>query len=484
MRSLETLSVLANTLAFLVLAVPLPPTVAWLRLAAPVAALVAAAQVVVEGPRWQMAPAYALAAVFCLVWLLQGFAPAAADGFSTHPLAAAAAGLGVLGLAVSISLPVLIPVFRFPQPGGPYAIGTLTYHWVDAGRPELFTADPDDRRELMVQIWYPARDDPAAPRAPYVPDARVMAPLARLLRLPDFTFGHLKYVTTHAIPAAAVSDAQPAYPVLIFAHGRGGYRQHNTAQVEELVSHGYIVAAIDHPYVAAGVVFPDGRLASFDSRMYDPAHPGHPAFLDGVIPDLAQDALFTLDQLGALNQADPRGILTGRLDLQAVGMFGLSLGGATTAEACRLEPRLRACLVMDVFIPAEVVRSGLQQPTMLITRDAQTMQAEGWAQADIAETQSTLLALYEKLPGAGYFVRVPGVYHADFSDAPLMSPLTAMLGISGPAGGDRARRIAGAYSLAFFDRHLRGRPAPLLDGPSSESPRCSSKHAGRNHDSG
>jgi hypothetical protein len=33
--------------------------------------------------------------------------------------------------------------------------------------------------------------------------------------------------------------------------GRGGYRQHNTLQVEELVSHGYIVAAIDQRCISS-----------------------------------------------------------------------------------------------------------------------------------------------------------------------------------------------------------------------------------------
>jgi predicted dienelactone hydrolase len=53
--------------------------------------------------------------------------------------------------------PIMCPVFRFPHPTGHHGIGTVTYHWVDADRPEAFTADPDDRRELMVQLWYPAR---------------------------------------------------------------------------------------------------------------------------------------------------------------------------------------------------------------------------------------------------------------------------------------------------------------------------------------
>jgi hypothetical protein len=132
---------------------------------------------------------------------------------------------------------IMCPVFRFPQPTGPDAIGTLTYHWVDADRPEVFTADPDDRRELMVQLWYPATPDPAAPRAPYVRDADALAPA--LTPLPELTPQHLNDVTTNAIESAPVADDQLSYPVLIFLEGiKFAYRQQNTFQVEELVSHG------------------------------------------------------------------------------------------------------------------------------------------------------------------------------------------------------------------------------------------------------
>ena len=174
----------------------------------------------------------------------------------------------MLGLAVSIILPEVIPVFRFPPPTGPYGIGTVTYHWVDADRPEVFTADPDDRRELMVQIWYPAEGNRSSPRAPYIPDADVVAPaIARLIKLPEFILGHLKYVTTNAVASAPVADDQPRYPVLVLLVGLGGYRQVYTFQVEQLVSHGYIVAAIDHPYAAAMVVFPDGRKVACNLRI-------------------------------------------------------------------------------------------------------------------------------------------------------------------------------------------------------------------------
>ena len=80
--------------------------------------------------------------------------------------------------------------------------------------------------------------------------------------MPEFTFGHFKYITTNAIPSAPVADNEPSYPVLIFLEGAIGFRQMNTFQVEALVSHGYIVAAIDQPYAAAEVVFPDGSQAA------------------------------------------------------------------------------------------------------------------------------------------------------------------------------------------------------------------------------
>lgn len=73
-------------------------------------------------------------------------------------------------------------------------------------------------------------------------------------------------------------------------------------------------------------------------------------------------------------------------------------------------------------------------------------------------------AVYEKLPGDGYFVQVPGMFHTDFSDAPLLSPLTRAIGLTGPIDPARAHAITSKYTLEFFDRYLSNKPAPLLDG--------------------
>src|SRR5918997_2131383 len=336
MRPIEILLSLANLLAFFVLAVPRLRAVPWLRHLAPIALPIAGAQVLLEGPRWQMVPAYALAVLFFVIWLLRDFTPAGGPPRKKRPnrlAAGLAIGLGVLGLAISVALPMVLPVFRFPDLSGPYEIGTLTYHWVDTDRPEVFTANPDDRRELMVQIWYPAEADPSSPRAPYIQDAdAVTSAFARLFGAPEFLLGNLKHVTTNAIPSApaaapTMADDGPGYPVLIYLEGLGTFRQENTFLVEELVSHGYVVVAIDQPYTAASVVFPDGRRAeglpiertkplarqSFLPAERAPTLNGR-TFREGMIPYLAQDVGFALDRLAVLNQADPHRILNRRLD--------------------------------------------------------------------------------------------------------------------------------------------------------------------------
>lgn len=476
MRPVEMLLLVANFLVYLMTAVPRLRRARGVRYSALGTLPVASVQALAEGPRWQIIPAYMLSGVFSLVWLLRGGQPA--DEIRERSLvkrltAFLGTALGGVGLVVSAVPPILLPVFRLPRPTGPYAIGTLTYHWVDTARSEVFAPDPNDRREVMVQIWYPAKENPSSPRAPYVPDGGALAPLAHLIGLPGFTFNHLEYVTTNAILSASVADGEPNYPVLIFLHGRSGFRQHNTVLVEELVSHGYIVAAIDMPYAAAGVAFPDGRLVSLDPRMMEGAFKsGSREITNPLIGFLAQDTSFTLDQLAILNQADPNGILTGRLNLQRTGLIGVSLGAVIGGEASLLEPRLRATLLMDAWMSGDVVQTGLKQPTMLISRDVETMQHEGWSRAEIDRTQTTMRAVFERQPRESYFVRVPGMFHPDFSDIQLLfwPPFARRLGLIGPINGERAQRILNDFSLAFFDRHLKGLPAPLLDDPLEQYP--------------
>jgi predicted dienelactone hydrolase len=488
MRPFEILLSIANLLTFFVFAIPLPRALFWMSNLVPIALLIAIAQTLVEGLRWQMISAYALTGLFFLVWLLRNTLPL--DGQVGQILNRVAISLSILGLVVSITLPIILPVFRFPQPSGPFEIGTLTYHWTDASRQEIFSADPNARRELMVQIWYPAKNKSSSPRAPYIQDSdAITTALARLHNFPDFSLKQLQYVITNAAESVPVADDKPNYPVLVFLEGLTGYRQMNTFQVEELVSHGYIVVGIDQPGAAAMVVFPNGHqivVPSINNVMQPLIHQSFSpaetvpqlngqAMPIGIIPYFGQDVSFTLDQLASTNIADPKNILTGKLDLQHTGVFGMSLGGTVGAEACLKDPRLKACLIEDVAMTADVVQKGLKQPSMFITRPAATMRLErqtagGWADKDIVQTQTTMRHVYDSLPRDGYFVQVPGMYHLDLTDLDLLSPIFPTIGFTGPIGSQRAHDIINAYSVAFFDKYLKGIATALLDGPAKQYP--------------
>lgn len=170
MRFIQTLLLLADLLALIVLSVPRLGATRWLRHSPAAALVIAVAQVFVEGARWQMLPAYVLTGLLFLVSMLNDVVFAGRHAGRGWPRRLAVA-LGSLGLAISGALPVIIPVFRFPHPTGPYAIGTLTYHWVDAARADIFTVDPNARRELMVQVWYPAEAGASSTPAPYMQEA-------------------------------------------------------------------------------------------------------------------------------------------------------------------------------------------------------------------------------------------------------------------------------------------------------------------------
>ena len=51
-----------------------------------------------------------------------------------------------------------------------------------------------------------------------------------------------------------------------------------------------------------------------------------------------------------------------------------------------------------------------------------------------------------------------------------MHPFGRRVGLFGPMDAHRVHRIVNAYTLVFFDRHLKGMPATLRDGPAAHYP--------------
>ena len=395
----------------------------------------------------------------------------------------AAFALAIILIAIFAAWMILFPTPQFPAPTGPYAIGTRVYAWTDALRPEPFTRSPNDRRQIVAQIWYPAAAQ--GELAPYIDTNEPMNVLAKQFHVPAFLLRNIQNAPTHAhknaVPAAG------RFPVLINPAGLMAFRSASLFWIEELASHGYIVVGLDQPGTSAATVVLGGKvITAMDKASFDRFMPlalsrstnqspimNSVALPGGIIPFLADDISFLLTQVERLDRTDP--VLAGHMDTRRAGVFGMSLGGYVAPEVCSNDARFLACLAVDAGKTAAVARNGLTQPLMIMSRDADVMRAErskagGWPEPEIAHTITTQRAIFENNRGPAYYVIMNGMFHTNWTDAPLWSPLARWIGLAGPIDPYQGFATTNAYTLDFFDRHLKGKPAPLLDKTISRDP--------------
>lgn len=456
MRALEAVS-----LGVLLLALSLPLLFRGRRLSwlSPLPIFPLALHIFLEGYRWQMAPAYLLAALLLVRWAWRRVQPPdSVDRRSRATFAGAALGLLLWMLATALS--ALFPIPRLEQPGGRFLVGTTTAYLQDTEREEVYTPAADDKREIMVQVWYPAAAPGDSGRAAYLEALDVAGPaVARRLDLPPFVLSHLEYVQTHAYVDAPAADG--SYPLLIFSHGLRGIRTQNARLMEELASHGYVVASVDHTYGNVLTVFPEGRVVFYEEERVFPD--GEPFVEAGarLVDVWAADVLFVAEEMAAWNE-EARHRLAGRIDTSRMGTLGHSTGGAAAVEACAQIADCQAVLGLDAWIQPVSAPLLRDYPKKLML-----LRAPEWLGPENAAAGRTL---YRERAGEGYLLTMAGAKHFDFTDIPLLSPLTQILGLSGEIEGRRALTIINAYGVAFFDHTLKGETAPLLEGPSSTYP--------------
>ncbi|MBT2471831.1 dienelactone hydrolase family protein [Streptomyces sp. ISL-66] len=456
MSPLEFLALLGGVA--LVVARWLPPAVRPRVTIAAGAVLVPSAIVLsVVGIRWQMLPVLAGAAValpFAFSPLLRrrsGRPAWRARWWLALPGSVACVGLIATGPVAAWAFPV--PVF--PEPSGRFAVGTGVVQWTDPRRPESFTADPHDRRTVVVQFWYPAQKSPAgAQPAQYLGrtehEARTVSDaLARQVGLPGFLVDGVPRAHTHSVFNAPVAGGGERFPVVLFSPGSGGVRTQNTAWAEELASHGYVVAALDHPYDSAAVVLADGRtihteIASTGDRDKD----------DSLAVDWtavrAADLSFALTQLDHLDRGAMTGPLTGRLDTSRVAVTGHSMGGAAALQAARQDHRFDAVIDLDGY-PHGPTSPSLHQPTLALTQ-AITPGTDPHYIPRLTEALKLSTA-------TSYRLTIPGAAHLTFMDGPLYLP--PMPSIVGSLGRTESPHVVAATTLAFLDTTLRHKPGDL-----------------------
>lgn len=403
---------------------------------------------ILEGPRWQMYPAYALTLLSAISYHTLGKKMhlvnlhAAVRWFTVAVL--------VILMVVSIALPVILPVPEIGSPGGPFPVGTWTLHLIDADRNDPYAPDPTRPRELMVQIWYPAQETGKTPVAPWMDSAAVVAPrIAEWLGLPSFFLNHLRYADSGASLHAEPNLQEAPYPLLLFSHGYGGFRAQNTNQALELASHGFVVVGVEHTYAAVVTVFPDGRVATHNPDTL-PDGLSEQESLEATRAlgqQWAHDLQFVLDSLAEPEASETMIEAAAALDPRSVGVYGHSTGGGASIEFCSIDSRCDSVLTMDPYlkpVSQETLREGLAVPALHVF-------SESWPNEENTGRFTTLI---EASNGAITSVSIAGTGHYDFSDLPLLTPLAHTIGLKGPLPGPRVIEIVNTLSVQFFDQTL------------------------------
>jgi predicted dienelactone hydrolase len=350
-----------------------------------------------------------------------------------------------------------------PAPTGPHHIGTVSLHLVDHTRTDPWVPG-NQVREIMIQVWYPASTVRGYPTAPWL-SAGAVAHFEESQGLPA---GAVRLPPTHGHVDA---PAEPgSRPVLVYSPAFGADRGFATAQVEDLVSHGYVVVTIDHTHDASEVEFPDGRVETATIADAD----DQTLALDVAVR--AADARFVVDQLTAINAGSnpdaehrplPNG-MRGAFDLDRIAIFGHSLGGATAAAAVHDDRRFRAGVNMDGTLFGAAGPAGSDQPFLLLSSDHPTIPEDPTWDTLFAQQRGPILEL-----------RLASSAHLSFNDGQVLFPQVA--GVLGLGAGDLAQlvgtidpgrsvAIQRTYLRAFFDLWLRHRHQVLLAGPSRRYP--------------
>lgn len=351
-------------------------------------------------------------------------------------------------------------------------VGYRLYAVIDESRQEVFTDATDDVRSFPLAIYYPAAPASDATPAPYTTEAESAAYNSALM-IPPVVFNSIE---GHLYLDAPLASNQSSYPVLLFSPGFGSPIRFYSTLLTELASQGFVVAVVDHPYSQTVSLFPDETVVTANAAGTNMLTADD---RDAILNVWVEDMQYALDYLAELNETDP--VLAGALDLEVVGAFGHSFGGAAAANLSLVDDRVAASINMDGTVFGDAGQ-GVTKPFMtMLSQPVEVTDEQLVAVGMNRETLEEVLAVHNNsIDGAlssseaPYHLVIAGTLHATYSiDVALLRnllPEQITPELVGAIDGSRANEIFAAYTVAFFDTYLLGEHALLLDGVSADYP--------------
>jgi len=346
------------------------------------------------------------------------------------------------------------------------------YFWTDKSREEIFTKNKDDFRNVNIRVWYPT-DKNTGQKAKYITNQDEFGSNTEL--------NMVQHVKTNALNNAQPLKKINPFPVLIYNHGAGWTRFTSTFTTEELASHGFVVFSIGHNGLNKTQFLPDGTSVLMDTLSF-PEPTGDFKkdaiqsweYLDEFhFPQWVADIEFVLGKIAELNNG---GYFNNILDLENIGLYGWSFGGAASIETAISNKQIKAAVNHDGQLFGKSHQETITKPFMLFHAGDVPDAPEGENDKEKENNKRIMdelieivriknKQLKEKATHDWFDVTINGANHGHFSDLLLFYPDYA-----GDLSAKRAHKIINALTVAFFNHYLKGNPLDLLNGPESNFP--------------
>ncbi len=357
----------------------------------------------------------------------------------------------------------------FPENSGKLGIGRRAYSWIDSTRSEQWIDNSSKKRKLVAYVWYPADVNKNSPNDEYFP----------LMNKLEDEFSFFEKVAIHAMKTNAVlnaplSNAYSKYPVILLSPGAGVSTFFYTSIIENLVSNGYIVAAVEHTYEGRGQVFPDGSITHTEAEKKRPDKNSNnfeeidAKFFRKRVEIRTKDISFILKRLSDLNTNDV--IFTDKIDLSNAGVLGHSIGGVTSAQVLVYNTNLKAGINMDGLTYARPVipdSNGkvISQPFLFITKPFHNLTENELKRSNITRKEDDAIldrltakqdSILSLVKNDCYRILIKNAKHQSFSDEPFFEP----------DGGKEKQRLAvmiNDFVLSFFNYYLKNKTESPLE---------------------
>jgi len=153
----------------------------------------------------------------------------------------------------------------------------------------------------------------------------------------------------------------------------------------------------------------------------------------------AEDIVFFIDRLEDATGVNK--LFQGKLDMDRIGVFGMSLGGLATSEICATDKRVKAGVSLDGGLYGDLMERELEMPFMYM--NSKRFLGYGKIFTDRSKTDC-------------YSLGVRDSDHYNFTDYSIY-PVPAVGFLLGEIDGKRTIEMMNVMVLAFFEKYLNDR---------------------------